>query len=109
MWCSLSLELSQRHAQHPPIQLSLHFKVDRLWARGALRKRETPAAASSQARARHEQPVSDGLTTIREAERILIERTVGEERGNIERAATRLGISRSFTRIQRHRIPMSRM
>ncbi len=55
--------------------------------------------------------VADGLTTIREAERILIERTLGEERGNIERAATRLGISRSslYQRIQRHRISVSRM
>jgi DNA-binding NtrC family response regulator len=53
----------------------------------------------------------DGLTTIREAERILIERMLGEERGNIDRAATRLGISRSslYQRIQRHRITVSRM
>jgi DNA-binding NtrC family response regulator len=53
----------------------------------------------------------DGLTTIREAERVLIERMLGEERGNIERAATRLGISRSslYQRIQRHRITVSRM
>jgi len=54
---------------------------------------------------------ANGLTTIREAERILIERMLGEERGNIERAATRLGISRSslYQRIQRHRISVSRM
>jgi DNA-binding NtrC family response regulator len=53
----------------------------------------------------------DGLTTIREAERILIERMLGEEKGNIERAASRLGISRSslYQRIQRHRIAVSRM
>ena len=53
----------------------------------------------------------DRLTTIREAERILIERMLGEEKGNIERAATRLGISRSslYQRIQRHRITVSRM
>jgi DNA-binding NtrC family response regulator len=55
--------------------------------------------------------VSDGLMTIREAERILIERMLGEEKGNIERAANRLGISRSslYQRIQRHRITVSRM
>jgi DNA-binding NtrC family response regulator len=55
--------------------------------------------------------VADGLTTIREAERILIERMLGEEKGNIERAATRLGISRSslYQRIHRHRITVSRM
>ena len=59
----------------------------------------------------YEQPVLDGLTTIRQADRILIERTVGEERGNIERAATTLRISRSllYDRILRHRILVSRM
>jgi DNA-binding NtrC family response regulator len=57
------------------------------------------------------QRAQDSLTTIREAERILIEKMLGEERGNIERAATRLGISRSslYQRIQRHRITVSRM
>jgi len=68
-------------------------------------------AVGLESRASNIPPVSDGLTTIREAERILIERTLGEERGNIERAATRLGISRSslYQRIQRHRIAVSRM
>jgi DNA-binding NtrC family response regulator len=57
------------------------------------------------------QAAPDGLTTLREAEKVLIERMLGEERGNIERAATRLGISRSslYQRIQRHRITVSRM
>jgi DNA-binding NtrC family response regulator len=57
------------------------------------------------------QSLPEGLTTIREAERVLIERMLGEEKGNIERAATRLGISRSslYQRIQRHRITVSRM
>jgi DNA-binding NtrC family response regulator len=49
--------------------------------------------------------------TLREAARLLIERALGEERGNVGRAAVRLGISRSslYQRIQRHRIPMSRI
>ncbi len=49
-------------------------------------------------------------TTLREAERTLIERALGEERGNVGRAAQRLGISRSslYQRIQRHRIPVTR-
>src|SRR5262249_37748993 len=53
----------------------------------------------------------DGLTTIREAERILIERMLGEEKGNVARAAARLVILRRslYKRIQRHRIPVSRM
>jgi DNA-binding NtrC family response regulator len=49
-------------------------------------------------------------TTLKDAERSLIERTLGEERGNVGRAAQRLGISRSslYQRIQRHRIPVTR-
>ena len=57
------------------------------------------------------EPATQGLTTLREAERTLIEQTLGEERGNVGRAAERLGISRSslYQRIHRHRIPVSRM
>ncbi|MGE5414099.1 MAG: sigma-54-dependent transcriptional regulator [Syntrophomonadaceae bacterium] len=56
-------------------------------------------------------PVTSGLTTLREAERSLIEKALGEERGNVGRAAERLGISRSslYQRILRHRISVSRM
>jgi DNA-binding NtrC family response regulator len=56
-----------------------------------------------------ELPSSAGIT-LREAERSLIERTLGEEHGNVGRAAQRLGISRSslYQRIQRHRIPVTR-
>ena len=56
-------------------------------------------------------PVASAVTTLREAERSLIEQALGEERGNVGRAAERLGISRSslYQRIQRHRIPVSRM
>ncbi len=57
------------------------------------------------------QPPPDGPTTLKEAERILIERMLGEEHGNIERTASKLGISRSslYQRIQRHRITVSRI
>ncbi len=56
-------------------------------------------------------PVTSGVTTLREAERSLIEQALGEEKGNVGRAAERLGISRSslYQRIQRHRISVSRM
>jgi DNA-binding NtrC family response regulator len=56
------------------------------------------------------EPPAVGCVTLREAERSLIERTLGEERGNVGRAAQRLGISRSslYQRIQRHRIPVTR-
>ncbi|HLN59633.1 MAG TPA: sigma-54 dependent transcriptional regulator [Thermoanaerobaculia bacterium] len=49
--------------------------------------------------------------TLREAERLLIERALREERGNVERAAARLGISRSslYQRIQKHGIAVSRI
>ena len=52
-----------------------------------------------------------GGVTLREAERSLIERILGEERGNVGRAAERLGISRSslYQRIQKHRISTSRI
>ncbi|HEY1434371.1 MAG TPA: helix-turn-helix domain-containing protein, partial [Thermoanaerobaculia bacterium] len=52
-----------------------------------------------------------GLTTLQEAERSLIERTLAHEGGHVGRAAERLGISRSslYQRINRHRIPPSRM
>jgi len=54
--------------------------------------------------------VSPALT-LREAEKRLIERTLREERGQVERAAQRLGISRSslYQRIQRHGIVVSRI
>ncbi len=57
------------------------------------------------------QAVPDAPMTLKEAERVLIERMLGEEHGNIERTATRLGISRSslYQRIQRHRIAVSRI
>lgn len=49
--------------------------------------------------------------TLEEAERRLIERALREERGRVDRAAERLGISRSslYQRIQRHRIVVSRI
>ncbi|MGE5278539.1 MAG: sigma-54 interaction domain-containing protein, partial [Acidobacteriota bacterium] len=49
--------------------------------------------------------------TLEEAERRLIERTLREERGRVDRAAERLGISRSslYQRIQRHGIVVSRI
>ena len=52
-----------------------------------------------------------GVVTLREAERSLIERVLGEEHGNVGRAAERLGISRSslYQRIQKHRISTSRI
>jgi len=52
-----------------------------------------------------------GATTLREAERMMIEQALGDEHGHVGRAAERLGISRSslYQRIQRHRIPVSRM
>jgi len=49
--------------------------------------------------------------TLEESERRLIERTLREEGGRVDRAAQRLGISRSslYQRIQRHRIVVSRI
>ena len=49
--------------------------------------------------------------TLREAERLLIERALREERGNVERAAARLGISRSslYQRVQKHGLIVSRI
>ena len=51
------------------------------------------------------------VLTLREAERQLIERALAEERGNVGRAAERLGISRSslYQRIQKHGIAVSRI
>jgi DNA-binding NtrC family response regulator len=68
-------------------------------------------ALGLEAGAVHAQVVPVGLTTLKEAERLLIERMLGEEHGNIERSASRLGISRSslYQRIQRHRITVSRI
>jgi DNA-binding NtrC family response regulator len=56
-----------------------------------------------------ELPSTAGIT-LHEAERSMIERALGEEHGNVGRAAQRLGISRSslYQRIQRHRIPITR-
>jgi DNA-binding NtrC family response regulator len=53
---------------------------------------------------------SEGLTLL-EAERRLITRALEQERGQVARAAERLGISRSslYQRIQKHRIPVSRI
>lgn len=49
--------------------------------------------------------------TLREAERRLIETALREERGHVDRAAERLGISRSslYQRIQKHGIVFSRI
>ncbi len=49
--------------------------------------------------------------TIREAEKRLIERALADEDGNVDRAASRLGISRSslYQRIQKHGIVVSRI
>ena len=49
--------------------------------------------------------------TLREAERRLIERALADERGNVEAAAARLGISRSslYQRIQKYGIVVSRI
>jgi DNA-binding NtrC family response regulator len=49
--------------------------------------------------------------TLREAERRLIEMALQEERGRVDRAAARLGISRSslYQRIQKHGIVLSRI
>jgi DNA-binding NtrC family response regulator len=49
--------------------------------------------------------------TLEQAERRLIERALAEEGGHVERAAAKLGISRSslYQRIQRHRILVSRI
>ena len=49
--------------------------------------------------------------TLEQAERRLIERALAEEGGHVERAAAKLGISRSslYQRIQRHRIVVSRI
>jgi DNA-binding NtrC family response regulator len=49
--------------------------------------------------------------TLDQAERQLIERALRDEGGRVERAAARLGISRSslYQRIQRHRIVVSRI
>jgi DNA-binding NtrC family response regulator len=49
--------------------------------------------------------------TLAEAERWLIDQTLREEGGHVEPAARRLGISRSslYQRIQKHRIPVSRI
>jgi DNA-binding NtrC family response regulator len=49
--------------------------------------------------------------TLREAERRLIEKALQEERGHVDRAAARLGISRSslYQRIQKHGIVFSRI
>ena len=49
--------------------------------------------------------------TLKEAEKRLIERTLREEGGHVERAAQRLGISRSslYQRIQKHGIVVSRI
>ena len=58
-------------------------------------------------------PAGDSLAglTLEQAERRLIERALADEGGHVERAAARLGISRSslYQRIQRHRIPVSRI
>jgi DNA-binding NtrC family response regulator len=57
--------------------------------------------------------VDDALAglTLREAERRLIERALAEEHGNVEKAAARLGISRSslYQRIQKYGIVVSRI
>jgi DNA-binding NtrC family response regulator len=52
-----------------------------------------------------------GSMTLRQAERVLIERVLQEERGHVGRAAQRLGISRSslYQRIQKHQITLSRI
>jgi DNA-binding NtrC family response regulator len=52
-----------------------------------------------------------GALTLREAERLLIERTLREEGGNVGLAAQRLGISRSslYQRIQKHQLSLSRI
>jgi DNA-binding NtrC family response regulator len=49
--------------------------------------------------------------TLEQAERRLIERALQEEKGHVARAAERLGISRSslYQRIQKHRLPVSRI
>jgi DNA-binding NtrC family response regulator len=49
--------------------------------------------------------------TLREAEKRLIEQALAEEAGNVDRAATRLGISRSslYQRLQKYRIAVSRI
>jgi DNA-binding NtrC family response regulator len=49
--------------------------------------------------------------TLEQAEKRLIERALAEEGGHVERAAVKLGISRSslYQRIQRHRIVVSRV
>jgi DNA-binding NtrC family response regulator len=54
-------------------------------------------------------PELSGLT-LAQAERLLIERALSEETGNVARAAQRLGISRSslYQRVQRHAIVLSR-
>jgi transcriptional regulator with PAS, ATPase and Fis domain len=57
--------------------------------------------------------VADSLAglTLREAEKRLIERALAEERGNVDRAAARLGISRSslYQRIQKYGLAVSRI
>jgi len=69
-----------------------------------------PGDLGIDARALRAESPAQGSTTLREAERSLIEQTLGEERGNVGRAAERLGISRSslYQRIHRHRISVSR-
>jgi len=49
--------------------------------------------------------------TLEQAERRLIERALLDEKGHVGRAAEKLGISRSslYQRIQKHRIPVSRV
>jgi transcriptional regulator with PAS, ATPase and Fis domain len=58
---------------------------------------------------------SEGLAgspsmTLTEVERLHIERVLGAERGNVERAAARLGVSRSslYEKIKRYRLSWSR-
>jgi DNA-binding NtrC family response regulator len=59
-----------------------------------------------------DQAAPDALAglTLREAERRLIEQALAQERGSVERAAARLGISRSslYQRVQKYGIPLSR-
>lgn len=49
--------------------------------------------------------------TLEQAERRLIERALAQEGGRVERAAAKLGISRSslYQRIQKYRIVVSRI